>query len=98
MQRHPAIDQIARLAVERLNARRVWLFGSRGRGDHAALSDIDMAFEVPAEKHTAWGVFAADVHEHARTFLDVDLIDIDQCDEVLRAEILKTGVLLHDVG
>lgn len=90
---HPAIPGVIAIAQELLAPRRIWLFGSRARRTERMTSDIDLAFEF-ADK-TQWSVFVAEVEERAATLLDIDLIDIDRCDNQLRDEILKTGQLLH---
>ena len=96
--RHPVIDEIVNTARNCLPIKRIWLFGSRSRGDHHGKSDIDLAFELTAPADNAWARFAADVHEEAQTLLPIDLVDVDTCDVTLRDVILREGVLLYDSG
>ena len=93
---HPAIAGIVDKAKAMLPVSRVWLYGSRGRGDHHPKSDIDMAFEMSTDDAQAWVYFLSDVHENARTLLNVDLVDVDACGAELRASIFREGVLLYD--
>ena len=96
--RPAVIDSIVQRARDTLPARKIWLFGSRARGDHHPKSDIDLAFQLTAPAPGAWARFVADVHEEARTLLSVDLVDLEQCDAELRAAILREGVILYDGG
>jgi predicted nucleotidyltransferase len=76
-----------------LNAKRVWLFGSRARGSARRLSDIDIAVE--AGEKPQWGWFAANMEEHAPTLLHIDLVDMASCGEHLRSAVLEEGILLY---
>src|SRR5690348_15960942 len=62
-------------AERALALRRVYLFGSRARGDARTNSDLDLAFEhssSPAE----WADFVNIAREEAPLLLDLDLIDL----------------------
>ena len=96
MSRHPVIDEIVNTARNCLPIKRIWLFGSRSRGDHHAKSDVDLAFELTAPADNAWARFTVEVHEKAQTLLPIDLVDVYTCDAALRDVILREGVLLHD--
>ena len=45
----PYLDAITHALVEALHPRRVWLFGSRGRGDGDEWSDYDILVEMETE-------------------------------------------------
>ena len=98
MSRHPVIDEIVNTARHCLPVKRIWLFGSRSRGDNHSKSDVDLAFELTAPADNAWARFAVGVHEEAQTLLSIDLVNIDTCDAALRDVILREGVLLYDGG
>ena len=78
---------LARDAVVRLGARRVWVFGSLATGSMTETSDVDMAvqglaperyFEALAELMTVFGA-------------PVDLVRIEEASESLRERILAEG-------
>ena len=54
---------------------RVWLFGSRARGDHRDASDIDLAFEAPRMNRDAWLRFESSV-EKLGLIYRVDLVNL----------------------
>jgi predicted nucleotidyltransferase len=89
-----AVRAIVQEADRALDLRRVFIFGSRARGDARVDSDIDLAFDhrSPAP---AWADFVNAMREQAPTLLDIDLIDLAQATPELRARILAEGTLLH---
>jgi uncharacterized protein len=46
---NPPIDEITKKIVATFHPRRVVLFGSRGRGDHRADSDVDLLIEMESD-------------------------------------------------
>ena len=83
-------------ARKSVSPRRVWIYGSRARGDHHLLSDFDLAFDIPPEKGKHWASFSMDAQEHAKTLYQLDIVDVNQVDEVLRERILSEGVILYE--
>ncbi|MEA3227239.1 MAG: nucleotidyltransferase domain-containing protein [Planctomycetota bacterium] len=75
---------------------KVWLFGSRARGDALPHADFDLAFVVPPAKRDAWPRFCAWVEEDVRTLHQIDLLRWDSTAEEMRQRILAEGVLLYD--
>jgi predicted nucleotidyltransferase len=70
---------------------RVFLFGSRARGDHRAASDIDVAV-LPLEPIPA-GLLAGireELHESRVPFV-VDLVDLREAPPALRERALREG-------
>lgn len=90
----PFVDAVVQEARRLLAVDRVWLFGSRARGDARELSDYDLAFDHQASD-AAWCAFVNLVQDEASTLADLDLVDLRQASRELRARILKEGVLLH---
>ena len=86
-------DAIASLGTE-YHADRIFLFGSRARGDHRERSDVDIAvFGLPKENETA---FSGAVDE-LPTLLDFDVVFISgKTDPVLLKNIEKDGILIMD--
>jgi hypothetical protein len=89
-----AVRDIVLRAGRALDLRRVFLFGSRARGDAREDSDIDLAFDHRSSQAT-WAEFVNTMREQAPTLLDLDLIDLDQATPELRARILAEGRLIH---
>ena len=76
--------------------RRLWLFGSRARGDAGRLSDIDLAVEAPEAGPREWDALWFRLTEELPTLLAVDVVRMEQASTRLRRRILEEGVLLHD--
>jgi predicted nucleotidyltransferase len=85
----PVLDALA----ERPAVRRVWLFGSRARGDHAPRSDIDLAVAAPDAGAVEWDAIAQIV-ENAPTLLGVGLVRIDVASPALQERIRAEGEVL----
>ena len=71
------------------------LFGSRARGDHKPVSDIDLAIFLLPESNCK-GQLTSDI-EDLNTLLKIDTIFInDNVDPKLLENIKKEGVLLYE--
>lgn len=71
---------------------RVYLFGSRARGDFKERSDIDLA--TVGGNHFK---FAIDVEEETSTLLKFDVINIDSSiSDDLRESIMKEGKIIYE--
>lgn len=92
--RIPALRTIVEQAGKALRLRRVWLFGSRSRGDAREDSDIDLAFEHDSRPED-WADFVNATLEDAPVLSDLDLVDIRTAEPALRERILREGALLH---
>ena len=89
--RETVLRQIAAFAKE-YGVKQVILFGSRARGDHRELSDIDLA--VSGGNFPA---FALDVDEETDTLLKYDFVNLDAAVQPeLLAEIQKDGRILYE--
>lgn len=73
---------------------KVWLFGSRARGDHMPLADIDIAVETVAIDTSLW----FDMQEAAdeATLFEVDVVRLENTDGDFRQAILSEGRLLYE--
>ena len=69
---------------------RVWIFGSRARGDHRPFSDIDILFELPPGK-TLELSFLSEMKEEVEDSSLPYKVDIVNAKEV--AESYRKGVL-----
>jgi predicted nucleotidyltransferase len=82
---HPAVE-------------RVWLFGSRARGDHFERSDIDLAIDAPAIDRGEWAALHLDLEEEADTLLLVECVLMDDLPESFRHRVHREGRLLYERG
>jgi predicted nucleotidyltransferase len=89
-----ALGAIVDEARRNLELRRVFLFGSRARGDARKDSDIDLAFDHGSAA-PIWAEFVNMMREQAPTLLDLDLVDLAQVTAELRARILAEGKLVY---
>jgi len=89
------VDELVRSLATSPEVQRVWLFGSRARGDAGPRSDIDLAIDAPGAAHRQrldW----VSLIEDADTLLSVDVVFWDEASPALRARILHEGHLLYD--
>lgn len=87
-------DRIVGALKDFPEVRRLWLFGSRARGDHMPRADVDVAVECDAVASGRWldMVEAAD----ASTLYGVDLVRIDEQEPAFREAILTEGRILYE--
>jgi uncharacterized protein len=91
----PAIDRLVAELARRPEVERVWLFGSRARGDHLPRSDVDLAVEAPAADRRARADLIA-LAEEADTLLPIDLLLLDEAPPALAARVRAEGKVLHE--
>ena len=75
---------------------RVWLFGSRARGDSFERSDIDLAIEAPAMAPDDWLRIKLDFEDEAPTLLLIDLVRFEDAPEHLREQIRDEGIVVYE--
>lgn len=70
---------------------RVFLFGSRARGDHRCTSDFDVA--VLASRPLPRGLLGRirEAMEESRVPVRVDLVDLAEASTALREQVLREG-------
>lgn len=76
---------------------RIYLFGSRARGDAQARSDIDLAISCPMADARAWDSICEAVDE-ADTLLKIDVIRLEEAGPELKQRIMAEGRLLYERG
>jgi uncharacterized protein len=96
LDRRELIQELARRLALHPAVERVWLFGSRARGDHFERSDIDLAIEAPAMDRYDWLKLSLDFEEDAPTLLCIDLVRMDEAPGNLREQIREEGMVIHE--
>ncbi len=94
--RRELIQQLAERLAAHPAVERVWLFGSRARGDHFERSDIDLAVEAPTMDRYQWLKVKLDFEEEAPTLLLIDLLRWEEAPEELREQIREEGMVVHE--
>ena len=81
---------------------KVWLYGSRARGDFACASDIDLAIETAgvtiSDRQVRWMVAAAEWRRELRLSCEVHMewYDPDAELEIVGAGVRNDGLLLYE--
>lgn len=88
------LEQVRRIVLEYLQPWRVkvWLFGSRARGDATAASDIDIALLPQQPMPVDWMAGLRERLEESTVICDVDLVDLRAADPALRQMVEREGV------
>jgi predicted nucleotidyltransferase len=86
---------IVNKAIQDFNPKKIFLFGSRARGDFTSTSDLDLAFELDANSNPEkWAYFCVELDESAPSLLNFDLVNFNEASEALKRNILKEGKVL----
>ena len=91
----PSILRVVQYAIDTLQPRRIYLFGSRARGDAREQSDFDLAFDLDEESRWKWLRFRADVDELPLSLRPIDYVALHDAPGQLRDEILRTGKVIY---
>ena len=94
--RRELILELARRLARHPAVERVWLFGSRARGDHFERSDIDLAIEAPSMDDSDWVRIKLEFEDEAPTLLLIDLVRIEDAPEHLREQIADEGIVIYE--
>ncbi len=73
---------------------KIYLYGSRARGDYSPTSDIDLAIDCPCASKQDWLQIIA-IIENADTLLKIDCTRLDEAEPELKKNILNQGILLY---
>ena len=73
---------------------KVWVFGSRARGDHRPFSDLDILFELPTQAYLPTGFLSElkEIMEESRFPYKVDLVNVDELAESYVAGVVNDRV------
>ena len=80
-----------------LQIERIYLFGSRARGDAGPRSDIDLAIACPQATPIIWADICEAI-DGADTLLKIDAIRLEEASPELAQRILAEGRLLYERG
>ncbi|RLA60539.1 MAG: nucleotidyltransferase domain-containing protein [Epsilonproteobacteria bacterium] len=73
---------------------KLYLYGSRARGDFNQRSDYDLAFQLPQDFPDA--EFLMDIKDNAPTLCGIDAVNLNDVGDELRQTILKEGKLIYE--
>jgi uncharacterized protein len=94
--RRALIENLARRLARHPAVERVWLFGSRARGDNFERSDIDLAIEAPTMDPYDWLKIKLDFEDEAPTLLLIDLVRLEEGPPLLRDQVRDEGILVYE--
>jgi predicted nucleotidyltransferase len=93
----PILNQIIVIAEEKIQPKRILLFGSRARGTHTSRSDYDLAFDVPGIDHIRWVNFLDVLEECVPTLNSFDCIRLsDPIEQELLRKVEQEGILIYE--
>ncbi len=75
---------------------RVWLFGSRARGDAAPGSDVDIAVWPEEDVPPDWLAPLREALEESCLPWEVDIVDLREASEAVRQAVAREGVPWND--
>ena len=90
-----SIQRLIDLAKDKLEPKKIILFGSRARGDHRPHSDFDLAF-VGVTDRNAWNRFTISIQEDPITLQSVDLVLFEELNDDYKKNIEREGFTLYE--
>ena len=78
---------------QKFPVRKIWLFGSRARGDHMSYADVDLAFDIADFKGWDW-LDMVEMVDH-ETLLKVDCVDLGSAPADLKENIFRDGIVIY---
>jgi predicted nucleotidyltransferase len=90
------LDRLVSKLAAQPRVQRIWLFGSRARGDARERSDIDIAIEAPEADRREWLEMCCLVEEEAETLLPIDLLRLEDVPEGFRERVRAEGQVLFE--
>ncbi len=89
-----ALSVVRRLILEAVGDRpvRVWLFGSRARGDARPSSDLDIALDAGEPLPREWVASLRERLEDSAVPFEVELVDLALAGSELREAVRREGV------
>lgn len=89
------IKQIVKIILGYVSARKIIIYGSRGRGDFKPTSDIDIAVEC-YDVNSEASILNEVLSDQLTTLLKCEIVTLERVAAKLRKEILKEGVVIFE--
>ena len=90
------VKEVVGLVLKYKKPERIYLFGSRLRGDNLKKSDIDIAVEDNNFPYRIKNIIKREVEENIRTLLDINLIWLDSVNGNFKKSVLEEGVIIYE--
>ncbi len=94
----PILQKIIHLLAEKnqlASINKIYLFGSRARGDASARSDIDLAIACPNANSRTW-LDIKETIEETPTLLKIDILRLEEATPELRKKIIEEGKIIYE--
>ena len=91
----PLASEAVKILVRLAQPKRVWLFGSRARGEHKVSSDYDFALEssqLPVQDR--WKI--SEALESLPTLRNFDVVWLEFASDLLKEEVAREGICLFE--
>lgn len=90
----PLEQLIVEAIVKRIQPQRIFLFGSRARGDAEERSDYDIAIDDEKMTSTQLAQIRADMDE-LPTLLAIDIVWMNRANAILQQRIVSEGKIIY---
>jgi predicted nucleotidyltransferase len=90
------INDLVYVLVEKLQPKRVLLFGSRAKGENKPYSDIDLAVELNQKIDFRLKRKIKEVIEDTSGMYSVDIVYLNECSEKFKNIVYETGKVLYE--
>ena len=90
------LEKLFRRLIRDVAPSKIWLFGSRVKGNHRPTSDIDIAVQFHQKFEDHWFQFKSELDEIEETLLDIDWVDFERASDDLKKNIVELGILIYE--
>lgn len=88
-------EVIIDILVDKISPSRIYLFGSRAKGDEKYNSDFDVAFEADDYKFRSYRE-ALEALDLALGAYSIDLVDLNECSPEFRELVKEQGKVIYE--
>lgn len=89
------IERAARIIKTKAPKAKVYLFGSRSRGDNTKYSDIDIAIEESKKINSKTFIEIQEEIENMNTFYPVQIVDMKNTSEIFYNKVMAYAKEIH---